>query len=68
MVLVSAAFPALISMTESPTIVQSQMLMSSVLIVCIRASGEGLGLCESCAVMMWLKYCAMLNCSSSAVI
>ena len=67
-VLAPAAFPALTSITESPTIMQSHMLTSRALTVFISASDEGLGLCVSSAVTMWLKYFVMLNCSSSVVI
>ena len=52
MVFVPAAFPALMSLIESPTMVQSQIWMSIACTVFIRASGEGFGLAVSSAVTM----------------
>ena len=62
-----AAFPALISEIESPTMMQSQIWASMAFTHFMSASGEGFGLWVSRAVTTWVKCFAMPKCSSSFV-
>ena len=65
--LAPAVLPALMSDGLSPTMRQSQIWTSMALRAFIRASGEGLGLCVSWAVMMCVKYWARRKCCNSFV-
>ena len=67
MVLVPAAFPAFMSLMESPTMMQSCVWMCRAFVHFVRASGEGFGLCVSRAVTTCVKYFAMPKCCSSFV-